>query len=300
MQTANIKRPFAPPTISTSTRRRRNKPAAPPKPDGHSPQRSVSLQRGYSGDPFARARKLTKSPPPTPPRLPVPHHKSADCGIYLQSMSLQSTDDTDLPPRPPQRQQIPTQSVCSNSRPTFSANNSARTAPDDMEIIDESKTASKADANLTAEIVRNYSGESLYSSEDDLDAVDDNLDDELDADNIVLGTFSPSISASQWDRAQKYKHFGPKIKLSANSSMRDDVRYHNALDIETTNRYRRGHGRGGVDGYGSDQSDESISRVSQSYGAYLYDKDYQANLHKMHSRPLKFSQFQFCKISKNW
>ena len=42
-----------------------------------------------------------------------------------------------------------------------------------MEIIDESKTQSKVDANLTAEIVRNYSGESLYSSEDDLDEADD-------------------------------------------------------------------------------------------------------------------------------
>jgi len=160
-----------------------------------------------------------------------------------------------------------------------------------MEIIDESKTQSKGDANLAAEIVRNYSGESIYSSEDDIEAEkEDTIDHQ--ADDVMLNTFSPSISAAPCDVEQRYKAYGPKIKLMANSSMRDEVRYHNALDIETTNKYRRGHGRSGHDGYDSDRSEESISRISQSYGAYLYDTNYRANLHKMHSRSLRLSRFQ--------
>ncbi len=281
MQTTTAKRPFAPPAISTTSRRRRNKPAAPPKPDGHTPQRSTSL-RMASADAFVR-----KSPPPTPPRMP--HHRSTDFNV-----SHISKDD--LPPRVPRREHLPTHSVCSSStsgsntsaqhphRLTFTPNHSGRTA-DEMEIIDESKTQSKADAHLTAEIVDNYGRESMYSSEDDLPADKEETSD-IDVANIVMGTMSPSatpsISVTQYDDVQRYKQYGPKIKLLGNSSIRDDVRYHNALDIETTNQFRSRRGGGGS-GYDSDQSDESISRISQSYGVHLFDANYKANLHKMHS-----------------
>ena len=94
----------------------------------------------------------------------------------------------------------------------FSPTN-AETKDNSMPTIDESVTKTKT--QLGAKFSDEYSGDSMYSSEEEDD--DDDDDDEDDLDDMK--------SMSGMDKAQQYRQFGPAIKLTNHDSARDQIRY---------------------------------------------------------------------------
>ena len=171
-----------------------------------------------------------------------------------------------------------------------------------MATIDESQTQSKLHINDNDE----YSHDSMYSDDDDNDD-----DDEESEYNSNFKAQSPSFR--NVDKAQQYRKFGPNIKLTTEHSARDIIRYSAMNQQRLSAKFGHVGGsssgriptaayanmtRGGRDsvganfimngglginnkddkGYNSDGSDDSVSMVSQSYGAYLFDANYKTKV----------------------
>lgn len=175
-----------------------------------------------------------------------------------------------------------------------------------MATIDESQTQSKLHISDNDE----YSHDSMYSDDDNHD--NDDFDDDEEEESEYKRSPPQSPSFQNVDKAQQYRKFGPNIKLTTEHSARDVIRYSAMNQQRLSSKFGHVGGsssgriptaayanmaRGGRDsvgtnfimnggltmnkddkGYNSDGSDDSVSMVSQSYGAYLFDANYKTKV----------------------
>eukprot|EP01083_Nonionella_stella_P004235 12204_1 len=236
-------------------------PSTPPPPSSHNINSHPSQ---YTSSPsMANSSMFSKI------HIPKPNQTNLDVHEPIAMSKDMSTSDSTTK-----------SSSFSPNASSFSPNASGEEVA--MPTIDESETKSKLDTNHLDD---HYSADSMYYSDD------------TDHDRPPPeGAQSPSLSIQHCDKAQLYKQFGPRIKLSAEDSL-NNIRYsglsHSRKLSNLSTFPHTGHNRGRVGssgvnlalnpmnsdkGYGSDGSDESISMVSQSYGAYIFDPHYQSKL----------------------
>lgn len=286
------RRPFVYPPPPPSSFNNGSTPSPPLTPNSKSKSRS-------------RTRKKSPAPPPRGKNNKRLNTKTTNNNNNNHSVSNSNSGSNSSSIESPK------------SVPPFSPKSAGDEMKDNtMPTIDESQTQSKLHINNNDE----YSQDSMYSSQDDLD---DNDHDDL-KESSHKSPRSPSISVTNLDKAQQYKQFGPTIKLSTEHSARDLIRYSAMNKQRLSSKFANGtpktrlasaqfanmgHARG-IDsigtnfilnnmnsnhdkGYNSDGSDESVSMISQSYGAYLFDANYKTRMASRSRGPVGGLQLSF-------